>query len=338
MSMQPAQKPHIPFPKPVVALAGGVGGARLADGLARNLAPQDLAIIVNIGDDFDHLGLRICPDLDTVCYTLAGLANSATGWGRTDDSFKALETLSQLGGPGWFRLGDRDLGLHLERTRRLKAGQSLSEVTRAICKSWEIHIRVLPVTDDSVPTWVYTDEGELPFQEYFVHRQCRPRVTGFHFSGAEEASPAPGVLEAIRQAQAIILCPSNPWVSLDPILAVPGMRQALKAHAQDQHCPVVGVSPILGGKTVKGPAAKMYAELGIEPSAVSVARHYAGLLDGFVIDRQDAQLAGEIEALGMQVLVTQTLMLTPGDRRRLAAEVLEFAARLARAAPQEPSS
>ena len=336
--MQTAQKTHIPIPKPVVALAGGVGGARLTDGLARILAPDDLTVIVNIGDDFDHLGLRICPDLDTVCYTLAGLANPATGWGRTDDTFKALETLSQLGGPGWFRLGDRDLGLHLERTRRLEAGQSLSEVTRAICKSWEINILVMPVTDDSVPTWVYTDEGELPFQEYFVHRQCRPRVTGFHFSGAEEANPAPGVLEAIHQAQAILLCPSNPWVSLDPILAVPGLHQALKAHAQDQHCPVVGVSPILGGKTVKGPAAKMYAELGIEPSAVSVARHYVGLLDGFVIDRQDAQLAGEIEALGMQVLVTQTLMLTPDDRRRLAAEVLEFAARLARAAAQEPSS
>jgi LPPG:FO 2-phospho-L-lactate transferase len=338
MSKQNQPISPIPFLNPVVALAGGVGGARLSDGLARNLALQDLAVIVNTGDDFDHLGLRICPDLDTVCYTLAGLANPATGWGRTDDTFKALETLSQLGGPGWFRLGDRDLGLHLERTRRLKAGQSLSEVTRAICKSWEIHIRVLPVTDDSVPTWVYTDEGDLPFQEYFVHRQCRPRVTGFHFSGADQASPAPGVLEAIHQAQAILLCPSNPWVSLDPILAVPGVRQALKANAQDQHCPVVGVSPILGGKTVKGPAAKMYAELGIEPSAVAVARHYAGLLDGFVIDRQDAQLAGEIEALGMQVLVTQTLMLTPDDRRRLAAEVLEFAARLARAAPQEPSS
>ena len=338
MSMHTAPKPHIPLPSPVVALAGGVGGARLSDGLARNLALEDLSLIVNIGDDFDHLGLRICPDLDTVCYTLAGLANPATGWGRTDDTFKALETLSQLGGPGWFRLGDRDLGLHLERTRRLRAGQSLSEVTRAICKSWEIHIRVLPVTDDSVPTWVYTEEGELPFQEYFVHRQCRPRVTGFHFSGAEEASPAPGVLEAIRKAQTIILCPSNPWVSLDPILAVPGVCQALIAPAQEQNRPVVGVSPILGGKTVKGPAAKMYAELGIEPSAVSVARHYAGLLDGFVIDHQDAQLASEIEALGMQVLVTQTLMLTPDDRRRLAAEVLEFAARLARAAAQEPSS
>ena len=338
MSMQSQPNPHSPFPGPVVALAGGVGGARLADGLARNLAPEDLTVIVNIGDDFDHLGMRICPDLDTVCYTLAGVANPATGWGRTDDTFTALETLSQLGGPDWFRLGDRDLGLHLERTRRLKAGQTLSEVTRAICKSWEIPVRVLPVTDDSVPTWVYTDEGELPFQEYFVHRQCRPRVTGFHFSGTDEARPAPGVLEAIRLTQAIIMCPSNPWVSLDPILAIPGLRLALKAHAQGQHCPVVGVSPILGGKTVKGPAAKMYAELGIEPSAVSVARHYVGLLDGFVIDRQDAQLAAEIEALGMQVLVTQTLMLTPDDRRRLAAEVLEFAARLSGAAAQEPSS
>lgn len=323
------------LPTPVVALAGGVGGARLADGLAHAIPGDALTVIVNVGDDFDHLGLRICPDLDTVCYTLAGLANPATGWGRSDETFKALETLSQLGGPGWFRLGDRDLGLHLERTRRLQAGQSLSQVTHAICRAWQIAAQVLPATDDNAPTWVYTEEGELPFQEYFVHRQCRPRVTGFRFQGIENARPAPGVIAALEAARAVIFCPSNPWVSLDPILAVPGIRQALDQARASR--PRVGVSPILGGKTVKGPAAKMYAELGTEPSALSVARHYAGLLDGFVIDLQDAPLAGAIEALGMRVLVTQTLMLTPDDRRRLAAEVLEFAAGLSQTAPQEPT-
>ena len=325
----------ITIPTPVVALAGGVGGARLADGLAHAIPGQSLTVIVNVGDDFDHLGLRICPDLDTVCYTLAGLANPATGWGRSDDTFKALETLSELGGPGWFRLGDRDLGLHLERTRRLHAGQSLSQVTHAICRAWLIAAQVLPATDDNAPTWVYTEEGELPFQEYFVHRQCRPRVTGFRFQGIENARPAAGVVAALEAAQAVVFCPSNPWVSLDPILAVPGIRPALAQPRASR--PRVGVSPILGGKTVKGPAAKMYAELGIEPSALSVARHFAGLLDGFVIDHQDASLASAIEALGMRVLVTQTLMLTPDDRRRLAVEVLEFAAGISQTTAQEPT-
>lgn len=323
-------------PLPVVAIAGGVGGARLADGLRRALPAEALTVIVNVGDDFDHLGLHICPDLDTVCYTLAGLANPATGWGRNDETFKALETLSQLGGPSWFRLGDRDLGLHLERTRRLRIGQSLSQVTRAICQAWQVRTQVLPATDDSVPTWVYTDEGELPFQEYFVHRQCRPKVTGFRFAGIAEARPAPGTLETLDTARAIIFCPSNPWVSIDPILAVPGIRQAIEKAKSGR--PRVAVSPILGGKTVKGPAAKMYAELGIEPSALNVARHYTGLLDGFVIDNQDKELAKEIENLGMHVLVTQTLMLTLDGRRRLAAEVLEFADSLKATAAQEPAS
>lgn len=321
-------------PAPVVALAGGVGGARLADGLARAIPGDPLTVIVNVGDDFDHLGLRICPDLDTVCYTLAGLANPATGWGRSDDTFKALETLSQLGGPSWFRLGDRDLGLHLERTRRLRLGQSLSQVTQAICQAWQVRTRVLPVTDDNAPTWVYTDEGELPFQEYFVHRQCRPQVTGFRFADIADARPAPGVLAALETARVVVFCPSNPWVSIDPILAVPGIRQAIAIPKPGRAR--VAVSPILGGKTVKGPAAKMYAELGIDPSAVAVARHYTGLLDGFVIDHQDATLAREIEKLGMHVLVTQTLMLTPHDRCRLAVEVLEFADSLKATAAQEP--
>jgi LPPG:FO 2-phospho-L-lactate transferase len=306
----------------IVALAGGVGGAKLADGLAQCLPARDLTVIVNTGDDFEHLGLKICPDLDTVCYTLAGLANPLTGWGRADDSWKALESLVSLGGPGWFNLGDRDLGTHLERTRRLRLGHPLSLVTRDFCRLWGIGLTVLPMTDDDQPTWVYTDEGELPFQEYFVRRQCQPRVTGFRFAGSDTARPAPGVLEAISAAGLVVVCPSNPWVSIDPILGVPGIRVTLKRKT------VVAVSPIIDGETVKGPAAKMFSELGIQPSATAVARHYQNLLAGFVIDARDAVRAPEIESLGMRVLVTATLMKSPADRRRLAQEVVDFGLQL----------
>ena len=194
----------------IVALAGGVGGARLADGLAQSLPSDQLTVIVNTGDDFEYLGLKICPDLDTVCYTLAGLANPATGWGRSEESWQALEVIGALGGPTWFRLGDRDLGLHLERTRRLRQGQPLSQVTRHFCQALGIGPLVLPMTDDAMPTWVYTKEGELPFQEYFVHRQCRPHVTGFRFEGADRARPAPGVLDALERADVVVICPPTP--------------------------------------------------------------------------------------------------------------------------------
>lgn len=300
----------------VVALAGGVGGAKLADGLAQTLSPEDLTVIVNTGDDFDHYGLRICPDLDTVCYTLAGLANPETGWGREGETWNTLENLNRLGGPGWFRLGDRDLATHLERTRRLAAGETLSQVTAAFCAAWGVGPRVLPATDDDVPTIVRTDEGELPFQEYFVARRCEPRVSGFHFRGAAQAAPAPGVLEALAATDAIILCPSNPWVSIDPILNIPGVWDAMAGRA------VVAVSPIVGGQALKGPAAKMYTELGTEPSAFAVAKHYRGLLTGFVLDTIDA---GLVSLLDMPALVTDTIMKNRGDRLRLAQEVLEFA-------------
>ena len=307
----------------VVALAGGVGGAKLADGLAQALPAGDLTVIVNTGDDFEHLGLHISPDLDTVCYTLAGVANPITGWGRAGETWGALETLSALGGPSWFRLGDHDLGLHLERTRRLRSGESLSTVTQAFCLQWSIATRVLPMSDDPLPTWVSTTEGELPFQEYFVHRQCHPQVTGFRFEGIQQARPAPGVLNALDEAGLVIICPSNPWVSIDPILAVPGIRPAL----QDAAAPVVAVSPIIAGQAVKGPAAKMYAELGIEPSASSVAGHYRDLLHGYVLDLQDRE---QVPALAgnLQLLLTDTLMKTPGDRLRLAREVLELGRRI----------
>ena len=303
----------------IVALAGGVGGAKLAHGLAQILPPEDLTVIVNTGDDFEHLGLYICPDLDTVCYTLAGLANPETGWGRADESWNVITNLEKLGGPSWFRLGDRDLATHLERTRRLKEGGALSQVTRDFCAAWGVRHTVLPMSDQPVRTVVETDEGDLPFQEYFVHRRCGPRVKGFRFEGADSAEPAPGSREAIRSADAVILCPSNPWVSIDPILAVlhppsPAIRR-----------PFVAVSPIIGGKTVKGPAAKMFAELGIEPSALAVAEHYEKFLMGIVVDSVDTELANRIR---IPTLVTNTLMKSLADRAHLAREVLNFVGNL----------
>ena len=223
-----AMKPQRDLKLNIVALAGGVGGARLADGLTQIQPSHSLTVIVNTGDDFEHLGLTICPDLDTVCYTLAGIANPVTGWGRSGETFQALETTGDLGGATWFRVGDKDLGLHLERTRRKKSGQSLSQITQHICKSFGIQATILPMSDDSTPTWVYTKEGILPFQDYFVRRQCQPQVTGFRFEGAEKAKPAPGALQAIQTADIVVICPSNPWVSIDPILAIPGVRAALE--------------------------------------------------------------------------------------------------------------
>jgi LPPG:FO 2-phospho-L-lactate transferase len=305
-------------------MAGGVGGAKFADGLNRLLPPDHLTIIVNTGDDFDHLGLHICPDLDTVCYTLAGVANPQTGWGLAGESFMALESLEALGGPGWFHVGDRDLGTHLERTRRLRQGQPLSQVMREFCQAWKVQAQVLPMTDDPAPTVVLTLDGELSFQEYFVHRQCQPAVTGFRFEGIEQTRPAEGVLEALRSADLVVFCPSNPWVSIDPILAVEGVRKTLMEERERRELPVVAISPIIGGKTVKGPAAKMFSELGITPSALAVAEHYRELCSGFVLDRLDDEHAQAIRVLGMQTLVTDTLMSSSADRIRLADEVLRF--------------
>jgi LPPG:FO 2-phospho-L-lactate transferase len=307
----------------IVALAGGVGGAKLAHGLALILAPEDLTIVVNTGDDFEHLGLHICPDLDTVCYTLAGLSNPATGWGRQHETWQAIENVESLGGPSWFQLGDRDLGTHLERTRRLRQGQTLSEITREFCSAWGISHAILPMSDQPVATIVETlDQGELPFQEYFVHRHCEPKVRGFRFQGIETALPAPGVVEAIQQAEAIVFCPSNPWVSLDTILAVAGLRFQIESKK------VVAVSPIIGGQTVKGPAAKMFAELGIQPSALAVAEHYHDLLSGFVMDNIDAEMENDVKNLNLRTLVTQTLMSSLTVRQHLAQDVLNFIGRI----------
>src|SRR5512142_2552416 len=218
MNQQPSSTVH--RPPSIVAFAGGVGGAKLADGLARCLPPENLTVIVNTGDDFEHWGLKICPDLDTVCYTLAGLANPETGWGRVQETWNAIENAVKLGGPDWFNLGDRDLGTHLERTRRLQEGQRLSQITKEFCKAWGVEHTVLPMSDQPVKTIVETEAGDLAFQEYFVHRRCEPRVKGFRFEGVEEAEPAPGAREALQAADAILICPSNPWVSIDPILHV----------------------------------------------------------------------------------------------------------------------
>ncbi len=298
----------------IVALAGGVGGAKLAYGLAQILTPEDLTVIVNTGDDFEHYGLYISPDLDTVCYTLAGLANPETGWGRINETWNVIQNAKNLGGPGWFNLGDQDLGTHLERTRRMKEGQCLSEITREFCRAWGIQHAILPMSDSSVRTIVETDEGELAFQEYFVHRRCEPRVKGFRFDGAGQAAPAPGAREAIESADAVVICPSNPWVSVDPILRVLPMIEK----------PVVAVSPIIGGETVKGPAAKMYRELGMEPSALAVAQHYRDLLSGFVLDQVDKQLEGGVMGLSIKTTVTNTVMKSHEDRVQLAREVIGF--------------
>lgn len=295
----------------------------MADGLAQALPPGDLTVIVNTGDDFIHLGLKICPDLDTVCYTLAGLANPVTGWGLKGDTFQALGSLAALGGPAWFKLGDIDLGVHLERTRRLQTGQTLSQVTQAFCDGWRIATQVLPMSDQPIPTTVYTDEGPLPFQEYFVHRSCVPKVNGFCFEGVEYSHPSPGLVQALMDADLVVICPSNPWVSIDPILAVPGVKQAVNGKS------VIAVSPIVGGRAIKGPAAKMYAELGIEPSARAVAAHYGafgldGILTGLVMDTIDAGQSAQVEDLGMKAFVMDTIMTTPEARLHLAHELLNF--------------
>jgi LPPG:FO 2-phospho-L-lactate transferase len=302
----------------IAALAGGVGGAKMVDGLARNVAPGELTVIVNTGDDFEHFGLHISPDLDTVCYTLAGMANPRTGWGRRGETWNALHGIERLGGPAWFRLGDHDLSTHLERTRRLQRGEPLSSIMGEFCAAWGIQSKVLPMTDAPVRTMVRSDRGELAFQEYFVQMQCEARVSGFEFRGAQDAAPAPGALESLEQAEGIVICPSNPWVSIGPILSITALQTAMARGK------TVAISPIVGGKAIRGPAAKMYAELGIEPSAVAVARHYRQHIAAFVLDSVDRHLEAEIKDMGLRTLVTNTVMRTVEDRRRLASEVLDL--------------
>jgi LPPG:FO 2-phospho-L-lactate transferase len=300
----------------IVALAGGVGGAKLADGLVRALAPEKLAVLVNTGDDFEHLGLHVSPDLDTVMYTLAGIANPETGWGRADESWHFMAALEALGGPTWFRLGDKDLATHAERTRRLRNGEPLSAVTRALCTRLGVRHAVLPMSDDPVRTHVVTDEATLDFQHYFVREQCRPRARAIEYRGAETARPCAAIE---RAPQGVLICPSNPYLSVAPILAIPGMRDRLRGAPA-----IVAVSPIVRGCALKGPAAKIMEELGLEPSPIGIARYYAGFVDVLVIDHADAALAGAIEALGVRAAASDIIMRRPADRTRLARECLRL--------------
>jgi LPPG:FO 2-phospho-L-lactate transferase len=310
----------------IVALAGGVGGAKLASGLSRVLQPDQLIVVVNIGDDFTHLGLHISPDLDTVSYTLAGINNKESGWGRAGDTWNFMAALRKLGGQSWFNLGDFDLAMHVERTRRLSGGEKLSAITLDFCKKLGVLHKVIPASDDRTSTMVESDQGWLPFQDYFVRLRCDPVVKGFRFDGIERARLAPGVLHALNDANldAVVLCPSNPFVSIEPILSTGDMRERLARLP----VPVIAVSPIIAGKAVKGPALKMMQELGHDASAFGVAKCYRDILDGFVIDNLDVGLVPQIEDLGMEVMTTNTMMSNTTDQEILAQRVLGFAARM----------
>ena len=309
----------------IIALSGGVGGAKLALGLSRIMPAEKLLVVVNTGDDFEHLGLSISPDIDTVAYTLAGLANREGGWGRHDETWSFMQTLEALGGETWFRLGDRDVALHVERTRRLRAGESLSAVTADLCRRLGVGPLVVPMTDDKVRTRLLTDLGWLDFQEYFVHRRCEPVVSELQFQGAGAARPHPAFIAALADPglEAVVICPSNPFISVEPILAIPGVREAL----MECMAPIIAVSPIIAGRAVKGPTAKMMTELGLDPSAGTVAARYAELLDGYVIDHADMS---EVVSIDARVTLAQTLMTTMEDREALARIVVEAAATLRR--------
>jgi len=307
----------------VLALSGGVGGAKLALGLANVLAPEDLTIMTNTGDDFTHLGLRICPDLDTVMYTLAGIANPDVGWGRKDESWDFMKSLSSIGGEDWFQLGDRDLAIHVERTRRLSEGESLSEVTAALSSKLGVRHALVPMSDDEIATVVETPEGELPFQHYFVRDRCDHHVNAVRFDGADKAALSPGIIQALADPDlgVIVICPSNPFLSVDPLLSIPGARAALK----NSPAPVVAVSPIVGGRAIKGPTAKMMTEMGMPTTPSSVAKHYGDLLDGFIMDEVDGLEALAVDKLGINAILSKTIMNTLGDKMHLAEVSLNFA-------------
>ncbi|MGH7088473.1 MAG: 2-phospho-L-lactate transferase [Stellaceae bacterium] len=312
----------------VVALSGGVGGAKLVLGLDRILPPGALLVVANTGDDFEHLGLKISPDLDTLLYALAGLDNEATGWGRRDESWSCMAALEALGGETWFRLGDRDLAMHLERTRRLATGETLSAFAADMARRLGIASRIVPMSDDPVRTRVVTAEGTLDFQDYFVRRRAEPAVRGLDFAGACEARPHPEIIAALADPalQAVVICPSNPFLSIRPIFAVPGILDALRATA----APVIAVSPIINGSAVKGPTAKMMREYGLVPSAETVAHYYTTLLDLdlFAVDRCDAAVAGV--STMVRPLAVDILMRSLDDRIALARGVLAAAEELRR--------
>jgi LPPG:FO 2-phospho-L-lactate transferase len=310
----------------IVVLAGGVGGAKMAQGFQAALPPGDLTVVVNTADDFELYGLCISPDLDTVMYTLAGIADPVNGWGVEGDTRNTLDAIARYGEEPWFLLGDQDFATHILRTTRLRAGRPLSAVTTELCSALGIRSRIVPMTDDRVATLVDTPQGTLEFQDYFVGRRQSDDVLGVTFAGIERATAHPDALAAIREAEAVVIAPSNPIVSVAPILETPGMREAL----DETSVPILAVSPIVGGRALKGPAAQMLATLGHEVSPLGVAQLYAEVIDGLVVDEIDRELAPAIELAGPRVLVTATVMGDEADRRRLAAEVLDFAAELAR--------
>ncbi len=326
MSLQPENKSS---GQKYLAISGGVGGAKLVLGLSHQLEPDQLTVVANTGDDFEHLGLNICPDLDTVLYTLADWNNKDQGWGQVDESWHFLNALERLGGETWFNLGDRDLATHIVRTRLLAEGRSLSEVIDYLCEKMGIAHKVVPMTDDTVSTMVHTPAGTLSFQHYFVRDRCEPEVTGFDFVGIDSATISPGFQAALSpDLAAIIICPSNPFVSVDPILKMPGVVAAV----EDLGIPVMVISNIVGGEALKGPAAKMMTELGIPQTALGVAKHYkdsyGDLITGFILDEKDADLADQVTGLGFSTIVTNTVMVTLHDRTELAARTLEFASAL----------
>jgi LPPG:FO 2-phospho-L-lactate transferase len=309
-----------------LAITGGVGGAKLGLGLTNILPPEQLAFAVNTGDDFRHLGLHVSPDIDTLMYTLSGENNTETGWGRKGESWQFMDALAQLGGETWFQLGDRDLAVHVERTRRLAAGESLTHCTSALAAALGIAHPIWPMSDDSVSTQVLTAGGPLAFQHYFVRDKCAPVVTGFAFAGSGNARINPELLHWLDQPDlaGIILCPSNPFVSIDPLLSLPGMREQLVRCK----APIIAVSPIVAGAAIKGPAAKMMHELSLPVSATSVLQHYANFLDGFVVDALDAELQGSMAAPGIRIKVAQTVMESLQDRIDLARVCVKFCASL----------
>jgi LPPG:FO 2-phospho-L-lactate transferase len=303
----------------ILALTGGVGGAKLALGLSKVLPPDELMFAVNTGDDFEHLGLHISPDLDSLTYALSQQNNTETGWGRAGESWNFIETLGALGGEAWFRLGDKDLALHTARTQMLKAGATLSQATAAITQSMDIEHTVAPMSDSPVRTIVHSDQGDLAFQHYFVREGCGPKVNGFSFDGIESAKLNPLIRDWLADCAGVIICPSNPFVSVDPLLHLDGFGEALKS------LPVIAVSPIVGGFAIKGPAAKMMQELDMPATALAVADHYQGLIDGFIVDQTDAEL---VEQFNVPTISTPSVMVTLQDRIDLARTCVRFLASL----------
>ena len=305
-----------------LAITGGVGGAKLALGLSHILGPSELSFLVNTGDDFEHLGLHVSPDVDTLMYTLSGLSNPDTGWGRAGESWNFIESLDELGGETWFNLGDRDLAVHVRRTTLLDEGRRFTDVTAALYRAVGIEHRALPMSDAPVRTMINTDAGQLAFQHYFVRERCEPVVRGFEYKGADTAQPVPefDIWMADADLAGVLICPSNPFLSIDPILAIDGIEQTLLACK----APVIAVSPIVAGAAIKGPTAKIMAELDVPRDAAAIAAHYGDLLDGFIIDETDRELLAAIETTGLNVVAAQSVMQTLDDKIELAHTALEL--------------